>query len=140
MQTKHADRIRRFAQDKYIEPARRRGEKLVRIPVGEVHRQLALGNLVPAVCSALSSQRFLRENFLILEGQQGPPSGQSTTVVYTYRLNDSKRADDEARLASAGLDFKGMRGIARDLFRSLGGGEAFLRRERASFLPSGGRK
>src|SRR5271167_492100 len=78
--------IREYARKKYIEPAVERREQRIRIRAGDVHKALALKNRVPAVCQALESKAFLQENDLILEAKEGPPSGQSTTVVFTYRI------------------------------------------------------
>jgi hypothetical protein len=77
----------------------------------------------------LSGKRFLEENHLALEKREGPPSGQSTTVVFTYRLVDPHRAPDrweESPLLK-------LEGIGKEVFQSLGGGEAFIRRERERF-------
>lgn len=70
-----ADQVKEFARNQYIEPARRRGEATVRIVAGDVHRALRFVNRVPTVCTALRSTGFLRNNGLILEKREGPPSG-----------------------------------------------------------------
>ncbi len=122
-----SDAVRRHAYDKYISAARRRKEKTVAINAGEVHRALALNNRVPLVCAALGSRKFLVEHGLRLLSKTGPPSGQSTTVTFTYEIvEDNKKP--------AGLEaFLALRGIGKEIFASLGGGENFLRRERAEF-------
>jgi hypothetical protein len=123
-----SDAIRRHAYDKYISAARRRREKTVAINVGEVHRALALNNRVPLVCAALGSKKFLTEHGLRIVSKTGPPSGQSTTVTFTYEMVEEKQE------AASGLDaFLALRGIGKEIFASLGGGEAFLRKERAEF-------
>jgi hypothetical protein len=87
METSQADRIRDHARVRYVDPARRRGEDFIRIRSGDVMSEMRLGNgSAPAVCTALRSQKFLEGNRVHLENVQGPPSGMSTTVVYTYRL------------------------------------------------------
>ncbi len=123
-----SDLIRQHARDAYLRPARRRGAKTFVVNVGTVHKALALNNRVPLVCAALKSKKFLKENALRLISQTGPPSGQSTTVTFTYELldNDGKGAAPTELLS-------GLRGIAKDLFKALGGGEAFIREERKSF-------
>ncbi len=122
-----SDAVRRHAYQKYISAARRRKEKTVAINAGEVHRALALNNRVPLVCAALGSRKFLVEHGLRIVSKTGPPSGQSTTVTFTYEIvEDNKKP--------AGLEaFLALRGIGKEIFASLGGGEAFLRRERAEF-------
>jgi len=64
--------------------------------------------------------------------KKGPPSGQSTTVTFTYeivRAEPQKRTPDEA--------WQSLRGIAKDIFASFGGGEAYLKQERANFYAPG---
>lgn len=124
------DRSRAFAKREFVEPARRRGDTLVRIVAGDVHRALGLKNRVPAVCQALRSKKFLVENHLELEKTEGPPSLTSTTVVFTYRLRNAGTVKPELRENGA---FLALRGVAKNVFAGLGGGEAFIRRERESF-------
>jgi hypothetical protein len=130
----HADRVREHARREYIEPARRRQESTIRIVAGEVQKAVRLSNRVSLVCQALKSHKFLDENHLVLEKWDGPPSGMSTTVVFTYRLlNKTGKTSSQ----SAGEPFLRLRGIAKDVFRSLGGGEAFIRKEREQFYGPG---
>src|SRR3981081_2469255 len=84
--TPDSDWVRRHAYEKYICPARRRRETTIAINVGEVHRALALDNRVPLVCAALGSKKFLTEHGLRIVSKTGPPSGQSTTVTFTYEI------------------------------------------------------
>jgi hypothetical protein len=122
-----SDLVRQHASEEYLAAAHRRGDKTVSINVGTVHRALALNNRVPLVCAALGSKKFLTENHLRLISKTGPPSGQSTTVTFTYELEDSEKP-------AGGIDaFLALRGIGKEVFASLGGGEAFIRRERAEF-------
>lgn len=116
--------------DRYVRPTRHRGERTVSINVGEVHRAVALRNRIPLVCQALESAKFLRANELKLVSKTGPPSGQSTTVTYTYEFIDTKpsspKDDPWVRL----------RGALKDVFAELGGGEDYLRAERDNFYLS----
>ena len=128
-----ADSIREYAVEEYIVPARRQRERAFSINVGEIHRALGLNNLVPSVCSALVSRKFLMDNQLRLISKSGPPSGKSTTVTYTYEFIDTKpssprdpKDDPWARL----------RGALKDVFSELGGGEKYLRAERENFYGS----
>ena len=96
--------------------------------MGTVHKVLALNNRVPLVCAALKSKKFLEENALSLISKTGPPSGQSTTVTFTYEILDSRGED-----SGPSDPLLKLRGVAKDLFRELGGGEAFIREERDNF-------
>jgi len=130
--TPDSDAIRRHAYEKYISAACRRREKTVAINVGEVHRALALNNRVPLVCAALGSKKFLTEHGLRIVSKTGPPSGQSTTVTFTYEIVRS-----ESQKPSADEAWQSLRGIAKDIYASFGGGEAYLRQERANFYGPG---
>jgi hypothetical protein len=123
-----ADKIRLHARKRYVLSARDRGEERFPIHVGKVARDLGLIDRVPAVCSALKTKEFLKDNDLQLVESVGPKSGQSTTVVYTYEFvgmkpSPSKEEDPWLRL----------RGAYKDIFVELGGGEAYLRAERSNF-------
>ena len=125
-----SDAIRRHAYERYISAARRRREKTVAINVGEVHRALALNNRVPLVCAALGSKKFLTEHGLRIVSKTGPPSGQSTTVTFTYEIVGKRQDDVELSRQEA---WNRLRGSMKDIFAEYGGGEAYLRAERASF-------
>src|SRR5215469_12525776 len=116
-----SDSVRNYAQEAYIRPARRKGEKVVSINVGKVHKAAALRNRVPLVCQALESDKFLEGNRLRLVSKTGPRSGQSTTVTYTYEFVD----EDVPPPAGDDVWMK-LRGALKDVFADLGGGEAYL--------------
>ena len=121
-----SDLIRKHGADFYVSPARRRGDKTFTINAGDVHRSLGLQNLVPSVCNALKSKKFLSENRLRLVDRSGPRSGMSTTVTYRYEFLDvqvSPPVDPWLRL----------RGALKDVFAELGGAENYLRKERDQF-------
>ena len=86
------------------------------------------------MCAALRSKRFLEENGVVLERADGPPSGQGTRMTYTYRFaNQAKGILSKPSISS----FLRLQGIARDVFQSLGGAEAFLLNERSQFQDPG---
>jgi hypothetical protein len=58
----------------------------------------------------------------------------STTVIFTYRLTDEA---GQTSSESAESLFLQLRGIGKDVFQSLGGGEAFIRKEREQFYGPG---
>jgi hypothetical protein len=128
-----SDEVRQYAEHRYVTPARARGEARFTITVGEVHKGLALENRVPLVCAALRSKKFLDQNGLRLVSQSGPPSGQSTTVTFTYEFQPSTTEKHGSALI-------GLRGMARDIFHVLGGGEEFIRAQRDAFLGPGVRR
>jgi hypothetical protein len=128
-----ADRVREYAARKFVEPARRRHDPVIHISVRDVHAALGLSNRFPLVCHALRSRKFLAANRLMLEGQDGPPSGQGSRVVLSYRLVDGPGP----RSLSSQPSLLSLRGLGKEVFRSLGGGEAFIRRGRERFYEAG---
>jgi hypothetical protein len=130
----NADSIRQHAIDKHVAPARRRRDETFSINVGEVHKDLGLHNRIPAVCSALTSRKFLMGNRLHLITKTGPPSGKSTTVTYTYEFVDEGKNKKTLDRQDA---WNRLRGALKDVFAELGGGENYLRNERANFYGPG---
>jgi 5-methylcytosine-specific restriction protein B len=137
-----ANEVRKFARQKYVEPALQRRERKIQIRAGDVHKQLTLKNRVPLVCQALESEIFLKENNLVLETKEGPPSGLSTSVVFTYRVVDEAAGSSSvvieptASAANPSTRFLGLlqlKGVGKEVFASLGGGERFIRSEREAF-------
>ena len=122
-----SEEVRRYVQTSYLAPARRRDEEMVQIKAGDVHRGLHWVNRVPSVCTTLRSQKFQREAGLELVTEEGPPSGMGTRMIYTYRL---AKSPEPVSSASKQSKFDALRGIAKDVFRELGGGEKFIRQER----------
>jgi hypothetical protein len=145
---KQADRIRAYASESYVAPARRQREKRFSIRTGDVVRGMKLvGGRVPAVCSALKTREFLEGNALRLVAITGPESGMSTTVTYTYEFADRENsAGTSAPNGSGGTPqsrqaaWEKLRGALKDVFAEYGGGEAYLRAERASFRDPDERK
>lgn len=122
-----SETVRQHARDVYLRPARNKGLKMVAINVGQVHKALALKNRIPLVCQALKSEKFLDANALRLVATAGPPSGQSTTVTYTYAFVDSEKP------APTQDPWNELRGALKGVFADLGGGESYLRKEREAF-------
>ncbi len=137
-----ANEVRKYAREKYIEPAIQRGERKIQIRAGDIHKQLVLKNRVPLVCQALESEIFLKGNNLILESKEGPPSGQSTTVVFTYRVGEGGQAPSATQPQQQRsvlprsrnlLRLLDLKGIGKEMYAALGGGENFIRGERKAF-------
>jgi hypothetical protein len=126
----NADKIRIHSREKYVLPARNKKVKRFSIRAGDVVRELGMNGRVPAVCSALKGHKFLQHNNLRLIEINGPKSGQSTTVTYTYEFVKSKKSD----LPKENPWIK-LRGALKKVFAELGGGEAYPRNERDNFYP-----
>lgn len=129
---KQADQFREYANKHYVEPARRAAEKIVRIKSGDIVKGLGLKDCTPNVCSALERPVFQKRYGLKLIGKQtSAPKGVSTTVVFTYRIldQDNEQGDKPSRTVT----FDDLRGIGKETFDALGGGEAFIRNERENF-------
>ena len=125
-----ADKIRVYAREKYVVPARNRREMRFTIRAGDIVRELGMTGRTPAVCSALKGRKFWQDNNLRLLGVSGPRSGQSTTVVCTYEFVDTRqspRGNDNPWIR--------LRGALKDVLADLGGGETYLRNERDNFYP-----
>ena len=125
-----ADRIRVHGKERYVLPARSRKERRFSIRAGDVVRELQMSGRTPAVCSALKSREFLQHNNLQLVEKTGPPSGQSTTVTYTYEFIDTKPSSPKED------PWAHLRGALRAVFAELGGGEQYVRDERENFYGS----
>jgi 5-methylcytosine-specific restriction protein B len=120
------DEVQEYVRTTYVASAKQRGDTTVRIKAGDVHRSLHWSNRVPSVCTTLASQKFQKETGLKLISKQGPPSGYSTTVVYTYNLGL-----DEPKPSTSGKPrLEALYGLLAGVYRELGGGERYLREER----------
>ena len=128
----HADRIRLHGKEHYVLPARHRGEARFSIRAGDVVHALNMNGRAPAVCSALKTHQFLKDNGLRLVEISGPRSGQSTTVTFTYEFVGGSSSPSKT-----GDAWTLLRGALKDVFSELGGGEAYLRSERRDFHPQG---
>lgn len=140
---KSSEQIRVYAGKLYVEPVRHGTGTTVSIRAGDIVKGLGLKNKTPNVCSALRSKIFQEQYGVQLIGEQGPPSGMSTTVVFTYKVlkqTQTKVSHSPAQSASPSA-FNLLRGIGKKTFKKLGGGEAFIRGERENFYrPSPGKR
>jgi hypothetical protein len=125
-----ADRVRSYCALHYIEPARRRGERTVQITAGEVHRALRLHNVLPNVCQALRGPKFREEQHLAIDSVEGPPSGAGSKLKITYRLLHD---EDAASNSHEDLPLLRLIGAGKEVFKSLGGAEEFIRHDREHF-------
>ncbi len=121
------EEIQEYVRQTYVRLAEKRGDTIIRIKAGDVHRSLHWSNRVPSVCTTLSSQKFQRETGLELISREGPPSGYGTRAVFTYNFSPVR----SAQRAEAGKpSLESLYGILGDVFKKLGGGEKFLHEER----------
>ncbi len=79
-----ADQIRDFVNHNYIIPARQQGQGEISVRAGDVHRDMQLVQRLPAVCSALGSNRFEQEYNVSRIRIEGPTNGAN--AVFTYRV------------------------------------------------------
>src|SRR5450755_2467589 len=122
----------------YVNPARLRGERTVDVRVGNLQKELGWTNRTPSVYSTLVSKDFQQEAGLeLIEKKGGPPSGgPSTTWQFTYRvLPENERNAGAAKVVPNGAGLMELYGILADAYKSLGGGEAYLKAERAAWGP-----
>jgi len=79
-----ADRIRQFVLETYIEPARLRGDKTIKIRAGDVNDSMGLTSRQPAVAGALGAVKFQDFARLRLLSREGPHQGAN--LVFTFEL------------------------------------------------------
>jgi hypothetical protein len=117
----------------YVQPARQRGETKIQVRVGNVQKELGWTNRTPSVFSTLSSKDFQQEAGVeLIEKRGGPPSGgPSTTVQFVYQvLGEAAQTAPKPDTPPQGAGLKALYGLCAETFKALGGGEAFLQRER----------
>ena len=132
-ETKPTEETTRHAIKAYIQPARERGDGTVRIRVGNLQKELGWTGRTPSVFSTLKSQPFQKKAGVeLIEKRGGPASGgPSTTVEFVYRvLNTSHRAGEPQKNPPGEGGLMDLYGIGAEAFKQLGGGEAYLNRER----------
>ncbi len=79
-----SDRVRDHVKRKYIDPAKKVGEKSLSIRAGDIHEELGFSRRIPVVCSALRSRKLQKNCDIELTYVGGP--NNSTTTTFTYRL------------------------------------------------------
>ena len=131
------DRVRRSATDQYVRPARARNQSTLEIHSGTFEKSLVQRgtlqpNRFPIVCNALRSKKFLTENKLELVDVKAPPSGQSSTAVFTYRLAAESVALQNTEASSA-PNLLSLRGVLKTTYKKLGGSQSFHKRQREEF-------
>jgi hypothetical protein len=89
---RQADRIRAFVIARYIEPARGPASSKVSIRAGDVHRELGLNNAMPAVCSALGSNKFVLQSGATPISRSGPSNGANAFFEFEVTPLGSRQA------------------------------------------------
>lgn len=84
MEKTQADEIREFVYRNYIQPARQRGETQITIRAYDIHKQMKLEEKLPAVCSALGTDKFQKMYNVTLLERKGPTN--AANVYFTFGL------------------------------------------------------
>lgn len=135
---KSSDQIREYAGRQYVEPIRKGTGTTVSIKAGDIVKGMGLRNKTPNVCTALRSKIFQEKYGLHLIGEQGPPSGMSTTVVFTYRVLQQTQAKESVFTSRSAFDR--LRGIAKTAFKDIGDWERSIQSDREKFYGKIGAK
>lgn len=85
---KQADRIRDFVLETIVGPARDQGLRDVVVRAGDIHRLMGLKNAMPAVCSALGSNKFLDLATVETVNRTGPSNGSN--AIFTFGLLEGR--------------------------------------------------
>jgi hypothetical protein len=128
-----ADQIREYVRLHYVEPARRSRQARFSVRCGTVEKELGMSNRIAHVCNALKTPKFLQPNDLRLVETSGPPSGTSTTVVYTYEFLDAAGTTVAPASASIFKKLLQMEGILKEVYQEIGGAERAIREEREGY-------
>jgi len=84
-----AEEIRRYVRNQIIEPARRRGKRIIVIRAGDVHDWMRFKNRQPLVCDVLRSKIFQRQcNVELIEERWGRRVHQphARNIWFVYRI------------------------------------------------------
>ena len=79
-----ADDIRKSVIDRYVNPARNRGDKQLTIHAGTVSKEIGVPS--PQVCQALKGRIFALVANVTLIDKDTPPSGGGANAWYTYKI------------------------------------------------------
>ena len=84
-----ADRIRWYATETIVEPARRRGQTTITIRAGDIAGSMGLQRNTPNVVNALRGRKFEEFAGVTVTGRTGPEQGPNTE--FTYAIDVSPR-------------------------------------------------
>lgn len=80
----YADNVRSYCKDRVIEPARRRGEKLVEMRAGDIHAAMGYQRRMPLVCAALGAKKFDEMAGVERVSLTGPTNGAN--AIFTFKI------------------------------------------------------
>ena len=86
-----AERIRQYAIDQYVAPARAAGAREIEVRAGDIRQRMALENPIQAVCSAIETQRFQATANVEMLERRGPTYGAD--VTWRFSLVPSRAPD-----------------------------------------------
>jgi 5-methylcytosine-specific restriction protein B len=95
-----AERVRRYALETYIVPARQHGDTSAIIRCGEVHNALGMSNAHANVCQALRGRKFQEMAGVDVPSYTGPDN--SSTTTFTYVLADGASVGTTPPLPGSG--------------------------------------
>jgi 5-methylcytosine-specific restriction enzyme B len=82
----HADDVRDHCRQKYVDPARRRGDQIIHIRAGDVHNEMGYRNRYPLVCAALGAKVFEDSCRIVRIAVEGPLNGANTTFRFKLKV------------------------------------------------------
>lgn len=146
MSSGSSELVRGVAYDKYVKPAIQTGRMTFSISVKDLMQALRpIGfpsNNYPQICTSIQGKKFVEGNHLRVVRTDGPPSGQSSTVVVHYqRLPESSfsQKPESCRAPLASMDVQenasakaerlinSLRGLLKDEIAEFGGAEGYIR-------------
>lgn len=80
----YADEVRAYCGKRYVQPARRNGDKEFSIRAGDVHGAMGYKNRLPLVCSAIGATIFAEAHGLRRVGIDGPLNGSNTMFRFEF--------------------------------------------------------
>ncbi len=90
-----ADRIRRYATETIIAPARRQGQTTITIRAGDVAGSMKLQHNTPNVVNALRGRKFEVLAGVTVTGRTGPEQGPNTEFTYAIDVSVSPRTTSD---------------------------------------------
>ncbi len=80
----YADDVRKYCKDSIVDPARRRGEKLIEMRAGDIHAAMGYQSRMPLVCAALGAIKFNEMAGVERVSLTGPTNGAN--AIFTFRI------------------------------------------------------